>query len=667
MEGFLYCNVEINEHNKAVIDKVSAFAEAESVQCFCIKEPLGIKKYTYSYDKAVVICIPKSKIIIVDCGGGGVPFEDFYEDFIGDVGSISDKYDYKKVLGRPREWRHDCFTKLGADEFLRTEDMRIFRCTDNLNERKSELLISLITGSINDIDRIGAELPTNVLEKIKKKIILYDTTQTEFINESCEKKVIRIQGLAGTGKTELLLRRMVELYTQDKESKIAFTCFNKVLAADIEKRIPEFFNFMKVEEQILWKERLFVMSSWGSNSYAYSGMYRFICGHYNIPFFPFGQYSFDTLCQRTLEALKNKENFKPVFDYMLVDECQDFPESFFDLCEKVTSKKIYLAGDIFQNIFDNEQANKAEPDFLLNKCYRTDPKTLMFAHSLSLGLMETPQLGWLDDDAWKASGYQFEKSGNSYIFSRQPIKRFEDLKDENVKSIELIVEDTENYIKTIIEIVKGIKKKYKSLSPSDIGIVFLENQNENYTLMDKLKYEIQNQLSLRVIKGYELKRKYEGAVFISNCNNIKGLEFPFMICVATSPLNKNLTRRNSLYMLLTRSFITSYLLLSDKNSVENISKYKKTLNEITSTEKMTFAEPSDEEKAQMKKYILSVTRANKTLEQILEEKIKERNVDPKLAEKALGMAKIALRESDYSNEDIEIIIDSILSALVAIK
>lgn len=545
--------------------------------------------------------------------------------------------------------------------------MGVFRCSSKINERKSELLISLITGSINDIDRVGKELPADALEKIKKKIILYDTTQTEFINESYEKKVIRIQGLAGTGKTELLLRRMVELYTQDKDSKIAFTCFNKVLAADIEKRIPEFFNFMKVDEQILWQERLFVMSSWGSNSQKYSGMYRFICYNYNVPFFTYGHYSFDYLCNKTLEELNGQKDFEPFFDYMLVDECQDFPESFFKLCEKVTRKKIYLAGDIFQNIFDNGQANKTEPDFLLNKCYRTDPKTLMFAHSLSLGLMETPHLGWLDDEAWQACGYQIEKHNNEYTFSRQPIKRFEDLKEENIKSIELIVDDSDNYIKKIIEIIKSIKKRYKSLLPGDIGIVFLENQNENYNLMDRLQLEIQRQLSFRVVKGYESKRKYENAVFISNRNNIKGLEFPFMICVATAPLKRNFIMRNALYMLLTRSFITSYLLLSDKNAEENIIQYNKTLEEITASERMTFAVPTDEEKKQMEKYNLNVTQANKSLEEILEEKLKERKGDSKLTEKALEMAKIALRGSDYSADDIEVIVEGVLNTLDTLK
>ena len=40
----------------------------------------------------------------------------------------------------------------------------------------------------------------------------------------------------------------------------------------------------------------------------------------------------------------------------------------------VTRKKIYVAGDIFQSIFNIENLEKVNADFLLNKCYRTDPK-----------------------------------------------------------------------------------------------------------------------------------------------------------------------------------------------------------------------------------------------------------------------------------------------------
>lgn len=44
------------------------------------------------------------------------------------------------------------------------------------------------------------------------------------------------------------------------------------------------------------------------------------------------------------------EDFEYAFDYILIDERQDFPDVFFTLCEKVAKKKVYIAGNIFQDI-----------------------------------------------------------------------------------------------------------------------------------------------------------------------------------------------------------------------------------------------------------------------------------------------------------------------------
>src|SRR5699024_7003129 len=74
---------------------------------------------------------------------------------------------------------------------------------ENLDARKAKLLISLLTGSINDIELVEGEIPENPLDQIKKNIILFDGEQTRFIYRQPDKKVITIQGLAGTGKTEL--------------------------------------------------------------------------------------------------------------------------------------------------------------------------------------------------------------------------------------------------------------------------------------------------------------------------------------------------------------------------------------------------------------------------------------------------------------------------------
>jgi superfamily I DNA and RNA helicase len=73
--------------------------------------------------------------------------------------------------------------------------------------RVIDLIISLIVGSINDTSRINLEA-SNLLDTIKSKIILFDTDQTKFVFQSGFGKKSVIQGLAGSGKTELLLHKL---------------------------------------------------------------------------------------------------------------------------------------------------------------------------------------------------------------------------------------------------------------------------------------------------------------------------------------------------------------------------------------------------------------------------------------------------------------------------
>ncbi|WXG20790.1 DEAD/DEAH box helicase family protein [Campylobacter concisus] len=154
-------------------------------------------------------------------------------------------------------------------------------------QRKSQLLISLLIGSINDIEKKGIAVPKTILEKIKNNIVLFDGQQTRFIYKEFNKKPIFIQGLSGTGKTELLLHKLKELYSSKEYLKIFFTCHNITLANNLKNRIPDFFNFMKVEKQIDWNNQLWVDRAWGSASDKNSGLYSYVCDFYKIPFLKF--------------------------------------------------------------------------------------------------------------------------------------------------------------------------------------------------------------------------------------------------------------------------------------------------------------------------------------------------------------------------------------------
>ncbi|MEK4870322.1 DEAD/DEAH box helicase [Niallia sp. FSL W8-1348] len=640
-------DTESNSKVKLIISSLKKFAEQEKRQVYIINKPVGERKYQYSYKEAILILIPNVKLLLINVGSDTSSFEDFSEDFIEDLGYISDKYNYKSFLGRPRKWRDELIKDVKFD----SNDDILTVIKDNtlsgLNARKGELIISLLTGSINDIDRVDGELPTNSLEQIKKNIILFDGEQTRFIYKQPDKKIVTIQGLAGTGKTELLLHKLKDIYINEENSKIFFTCFSKILAKSLKERIPNFFDFMKVEEQIKWNERLWVERSWGSQVDRNSGLYSFICSHYHIPFQRYSwAVSFESVCKNALEKLNQLElegTFEPYFDYILIDESQDFNEAFFELCEKVTKKQVYIAGDIFQSIYYYNENTEIKPDFLLNRVYRTDPKTLMFAHAIGFGLLERPVVRWLSDDEWEACGYTIEKEGEYYSLSREPLKRFENI-DENITSLKVGVADNGKYLENVLSAIQDIREKNPTVEPGDIGIVFLEGDNSNYNLAEQLIIKVDQLFGWSSIKGYEVKTKTNDALFISNRNNIKGLEFPFIICITTSALNSNTTIRNSLYMMLTRSFITSYLILSEENGDLN-EEINRSVNELIDTGKLKVKKPEPNEIMDKSKLMLEAT-INKSQYEIVEEILQTFQIqDLRIKEQIHRVVHVMLQDS----------------------
>ena len=348
--SLFYCGISVANEHKSFIDMLKVHSNQTSTQIYIINTPLGTENsYQYNYEDAVIVLIPKHKICIIDLKNNekNPQFEDFCEDFIEDLGYLSDKYSYRKELGRPRAWKDLLITQTSISNIKNINDLlSVTDLPNDILKRNANYLISLLTGSINDISRIGGSHPNTILDEVKKKIILFDGDQSRFIySDNPSKKRVLIQGLAGTGKTELLLHKLKDLYIKNKNSKIVFTCFNKILAQSMNKRIPEFFNFMKVEEQIKWNERLWVMHSWGSRGQANTGVYSYICTNYNINFHPYSYtWSFDRACSEAISELREQEYIEPCFDYMLIDESQDFPQNFLELCEIVTKNVVYTAG-----------------------------------------------------------------------------------------------------------------------------------------------------------------------------------------------------------------------------------------------------------------------------------------------------------------------------------
>lgn len=631
MEKYLFIQDELHVFgHQDVIDAIAKYANEHKQQMYVLKSPLGNKKYAYADKDSFILLSPHHKITFITCRGilDNV-FEDYYEDVIEDIGAISDKFLYKEYIGRTREWKEKLTRKVLSESLLKNINQFYNEAyvEDVAIRRKLELVISLFIGSINDITNVSLDEPKEILDKVKHKIQLFDGDQTNFIYGSLDKKVVTIQGLSGTGKTELLLHKLKELYTENESNRIFFTCHNKILAKNLHERIPAFFNFMKIEQQIEWNRRLWCSNAWGSQGDRDSGLYRYICYFYGISFYTYSQgNSFLQVCQLALQELKKKkeeegDEWKYAFSYVLVDESQDFDDTFVELCSLVTEKQVYIAGDIFQSIFEDASNHSTEPDFLLSRCYRTDPKTLMFAHALGMGLFESRKLWWLDKKEWQECGYDVQETDGKYILTREPIRRFEDLGDD-YDSVRIY--STEQFANGIVFIIKDLIKENPTISVNDIGIILLDDKDYIYDLMTDIGDAIKQQLKWNVNVAYLSKEKVKNALFISNRNNVKGLEFPFVICV-TKQITSSSKYRSALYTMLTRSFLRSYLLLqrSDNEGVrkEILAGY----SEIKEYKRMTISVPNKDEIKSIKARIRFEGNA-KSLAEILKEIFEEKHL-----------------------------------------
>ena len=137
---------------------------------------------------------------------------------------------------------------------------------------------------------------------------------------------------------------------------------------------------------------------------------------------------------------------------MLIDEGQDFPDGFYELCFFLAKgtrdkKKIVWAYDELQDIFDVKvrtpekqfgkdtdghprislqralPENAETNDFVLPKCYRNQTNVLVLAHAIGFGLYGQPVQMLQDRNHWEDVGYEVVSSemnvGKPIVIRRQ--------------------------------------------------------------------------------------------------------------------------------------------------------------------------------------------------------------------------------------------------------
>lgn len=660
MQSSIYYDIDESKRQYSdLITKIRSYADSHNMDVFILTIPKSdLNEESYQHDGCFMVMSFGYKIALINSNASDEEYGYYCEDVKEVMNYLFQKYEYRGELGRFSSWANPLIVdNLTLHDLDNLHDFwESLKATTPLERKSTELLVTLCTGSINDINRVKKDVPITILDQVKQKIQAFDAEQTKFIFEGESKnpnKLIKIQGLSGTGKTEMLLHKLKELYQKPEDYKIYVTCHNKILADSLKIRIPEFFNFMKVSKQIEWGERLWCTNAWGGQANPHSGLYRFLCGFYNLPFYSYNfNTSFNTVCSIAIKGLKSKYpdgNIPPALDYIIVDECQDFKDAFFELCQLVTKNRVYIAGDVFQSIFAEHSGKDYKADYFLKKCYRTDPKTLMFAHGLGLGLFEEKRLRWLSKEDWEACGYQYNEDAQQQTITleRDPVRRFLDI-GEDYESISLIGFKEDNLFSKFGEKVREILNDYPTSTVDDFCVIFLDNSQSIYTQASQLEAYVARQFGWAVNKAYENKKKIPNTLLVSNRNNVKGLEYPFVICI-TNHLISDYIYRNAIYTMLTRSFLKTVLLMPIKGSGISqgiIDGYK----EIMKDRQMTINIPSDEEKEQIETRF-SAAKNRRPVIDIIKEEIATLNLKAEDAEKLLKVA-VSFQWEGLLDEDI---------------
>ncbi|MBY4597100.1 ATP-binding domain-containing protein [bacterium BD-1] len=232
----------------------------------------------------------------------------------------------------------------------------------------------------------------------------------------------RIQGLAGSGKTVVLALKAALTAVREPEARIAVTFYTKSLYQHIKQLITRFFR-MHEDRDPDW-DRIQVLHAWGgatADGLYYQTARRF--GHEALNYPQANALSpgrpFAFACARLLAD----SGVASTFDYVFVDEAQDFPPEFMKLALRLAKdQKLVIAYDVFQTIFDVETPTAAslfgtngeadplvefDEEIVLHKCYRNPREILVCAHAIGFGIYGQKIVQMLESHAhWEDFGYE---------------------------------------------------------------------------------------------------------------------------------------------------------------------------------------------------------------------------------------------------------------------
>lgn len=295
----------------------------------------------------------------------------------------------------------------------------------DLSKNDYELLTSIVQNA-NIINKTTNSYVDEPAKNMQEAIVLNEQKISQFDLEQMKASLTitdkseRIRGLAGSGKTVLLAMKAAKLHKRYPDKRIAFVFYTKSLYNQAISLIRKYYNLI-ADDEPNW-DNLKVLHSWGGSTTG-EGFYSYICKEIGVS--PM-RFSSNTTYSDVCKDLIDNKPIREIFDYILVDEAQDFPLDFFLLVEKVLKqpKKVVIAYDELQTTNDikipdfsvlfgstNGKANielDENHDYILRKSYRNTLEVLVTAFAFGFGFYSNLTQIIQDTLTWNALGFEVE-------------------------------------------------------------------------------------------------------------------------------------------------------------------------------------------------------------------------------------------------------------------
>lgn len=253
----------------------------------------------------------------------------------------------------------------------------------------------------NKDDSRGAKLT-----RLEAAIATLDPEQGKAVIETVD-GVQRIRGLAGSGKTVVLALKAAYLHARHPDWRIAVT-YNTRSLKRLFRRFINTFHLRQVGAEPDWK-KIRVVDAWGiPGRPEQDGIYYEFCRLNDVDYLDYVRaravYGMNSAFAEACRlALRQAIGMAPVYDAILVDEAQDLPPEFLQICYRLlgSRKRMTYAYDELQSltgpslpapeqIFGDRQRSLSS-DIVLPRCYRHSRPVLATAHALGFGIYRTPR------------------------------------------------------------------------------------------------------------------------------------------------------------------------------------------------------------------------------------------------------------------------------------